>query len=249
MTLERVATGVDAKSGAILYDPSRFSHPSTSDFDPDYWQRHGALAATAAGRGSSWFVTSPLGARWVLRHYRRGGLIRRFVEDRYWWPGEERVRSFVELRLLAQLEALGLPAPRPVAAHYERIGYSYRADLITIEIEGAEPLSRLPVAALTPDLWREIGRAIRQFHDAGVFHADLNAHNVLVDAAQQVSLVDFDRGALRAPGSWRERTLARLARSLTKLAAGDDARFGATQWQTLLSGYDSGRPPRIRPPR
>lgn len=249
MTLERVATGVAPGTGAILYDPSRFSHPSTTDFDPDYWRRHGALQATTAGRGASWFVTTPQGARWVLRHYRRGGLIGRLVEDRYWWPGEDKVRSFTELRLLEALEALKLPAPRPVAAHYERLGRSYRADLITIEIEGVRPLSQLGAADLSPGLWREIGRAIRQFHDAGVCHADLNAHNILVDASGRVSLVDFDRGSLRLPGTWRQGNLARLARSLRKLAAINAALFGAAQWQTLLSGYDSGLPPRILPPR
>jgi 3-deoxy-D-manno-octulosonic acid kinase len=249
MTLERVATAVAGGTGAILYDPSRFSQPSTTAFDPAYWQRHGALQATAVGRGSSWFVTTPQGARWVLRHYRRGGLIGRCVEDRYWWPGEDKVRSFSELRLLETLEALKLPAPRPVAAHYERIGRTYRADLITIEIEGVRPLSQLAPGDLGPAAWREIGRAIRRFHDAGVCHADLNAHNILVDASGQVSLVDFDRGSLRPPGAWRQGNLARLVRSLRKLAASNAALSGATQWQTLLSGYDAGPPPRILPPR
>ena len=35
-----------------------------------------------------------------------------------------------------------------------------------------------------------------------------------------VSVIDFDRGRLRAPGVWTTRNLARLQRSLTKIAAG-----------------------------
>ena len=40
---------------------------------------------------------------WVLRRYLRGGMAARFARDRYLWLGEERTRSFRELRLLAEL--------------------------------------------------------------------------------------------------------------------------------------------------
>ena len=39
-------------------------------------------------------------------------------------------------------------------------------------------------------LWIDIGRCIRRFVDAGVHHADLNAHNVLLDSEDRVWLVD-----------------------------------------------------------
>jgi 3-deoxy-D-manno-octulosonic acid kinase len=70
-----------------------------------------------------------------------------------------------------------------------------------------------------------------------VFHADLNAHNVLLDAADRVWLVDFDRGELRARGAWTHANLARLERSLVKVSAG---RYRAEHWAALLEGYGSG---------
>jgi 3-deoxy-D-manno-octulosonic acid kinase len=227
-----------SESGAILYDPSRIDQPSAADFDPAALGRAGRIrAATAGGRGSAWFVTARGGGgEWVLRHYRRGGFVARFVRDAYLWPGERAVRAFRELRLLEDLERLGLPAPAPVAARYVRRGLVYRADLITVAIPGVEPLS----VRMGPDLplttWRAIGACLRRFHDAGVFHADLNAHNVLLDLAGRVWLVDFDRGELRAgrDGGWRQANLARLERSLLKVSAG---RYRPEHWAALLDGY------------
>ncbi|HVF34656.1 MAG TPA: lipopolysaccharide kinase InaA family protein, partial [Candidatus Saccharimonadia bacterium] len=62
------------------------------------------------------------------------------------------------------------------------------------------------------------GDTIRRFHDAGVWHADLNAHNVLRDEAGAFWLLDFDRGWLAPPRErWRRANLARLERSLRKV--------------------------------
>jgi 3-deoxy-D-manno-octulosonic acid kinase len=245
MRLERIAT----ETGAILYDPSRLDHPTAADFDPTALVAAGRVTGTATGRGSAWFVAAPRpGApATVLRHYRRGGWVARLVADRYLWRGEEATRAFKELRLLAAIEALGLPAARPVAARYARAGASYRADLVTLEIPHAQPLATRLGAGLAPALWRRIGATIRGFHDAGVRHADLNARNVLLDADDAVHLIDFDRSALVPPGPWRERNLARLRRSLIKLGAhGPAAAVDPPGWAELVAGY---RAPRSAPPR
>src|SRR6202041_2660481 len=170
--------------------------------------------AVAAGRGSAWFIAS--GERqWVLRHYRRGGFIARLSPDRYVWAGEDRVRAFAEWRLLDIMRQRGLPVPKPVAARYQREGPCYRCDLITERIVDAEPLSSvLARGALAESAWRAVGAAVARLHHAGVDHADLNAHNVLLDADGAVSVIDFDRGRLRAPGIWVTRNLGRLRHSL-----------------------------------
>ena len=67
------------------------------------------------------------------------------------------------------------------------------------------------------DAWAAIGRCIRRFHDYGLCHADLNAHNILLRGDREVFLIDFDRCARRQPGMWRDANLARLRRSLDKL--------------------------------
>jgi len=56
-----------------------------------------------------------------------------------------------------------------------------------------------------------------------------------------VSVVDFDRGRVRAAGPWRQRNLARLRRSLVKVSTGlPEDRFGQAQWREVLLGYGGG---------
>jgi 3-deoxy-D-manno-octulosonic acid kinase len=207
-------------------------------FDPEFWRARGELDAVTGGRGSAWFVGS--GERqWVLRHFRRGGFIARFSEDVYVWTGEQRVRAFAEWELLDLLTRRGLRVPKPVAARYQRRGLWYRCDLITERILDATPLSALLAhGALAEPQWRAVGAAVASLHRAGVDHADLNAHNVLLDAKSVVSVIDFDRGRLRAPGAWTSRNLRRLRRSLTKITLGlPPDRFSDAAWNWLLAGY------------
>jgi 3-deoxy-D-manno-octulosonic acid kinase len=207
-------------------------------FDPQFWRARGELIAVTGGRGSAWFIAS--GARqWALRHFRRGGFIARVSRDGYVWAGENKVRAFVEWRLLDLLTQRGLPVPKPVAARYSRTGLLYRCDLITQRIMAAEPLSGVIAARALPEsLWHGVGATVARLHRAGVDHADLNAHNLLLDVRGQISVIDFDRGRMRTPGEWRARNLQRLRRSLFKVASGLPAgRFSEAAWSAVLAGY------------
>jgi 3-deoxy-D-manno-octulosonic acid kinase len=235
---QRIATA----TGVMLADPHSLGNAqldaSEALFDVDFWAARGELAAVSGGRGSAWFVGSAAHP-WVLRHYRRGGFIARISQDRYWFLKEDRVRSFAEWRLLHYLSQRGLNVPKPVAAFYGRDRWTYRCDLITERIPRAQPLSAaLKAGALTESVWHNVGAAVGRLHAQGVDHADLNAHNILLDTDGIVSLVDFDRGQLRAPGAWPLGNLARLERSLQKIAATLPAdRFSPVSWQQLLAGY------------
>jgi 3-deoxy-D-manno-octulosonic acid kinase len=223
--------------GRMLYDTQRTGNFSAEFFDPDYWRKHDAIEGSARGRGTTWFIRAGDG-HFVLRHYRRGGLIAKFSKDRYWFRGEAETRSFAEWYLTYHLHRAGLPVPAPVAARYRRVGRFYTADLITQRIDDSESLAqRLLKGPLSLTQWIAIGRCIRRFHDAGVCHADLNAHNILL-TQERVFLIDFDRGTLRKRGWWADATLVRLYRSLEKvtlLAAPDS--FSDEDWHSLLAGY------------
>ncbi len=223
--------------GRMLYDSSRTSNFSPEFFDPEYWRKHDAIEGTARGRGTTWFIRAG-DAGFVLRHYRRGGLAAKISKDRYWFRSEAETRSFAEWFLTYHLHRAGLPVPAPIAARYRRDGMFYTADLITQRIDNSESLAaRLAQGSLSLTQWVAIGRCIRRFHDAGVYHADLNAHNILL-TPEAVYIIDFDRGTLRKRGWWADTTLVRLYRSLEKvtlLAAPDS--FSDQDWHTLLAGY------------
>lgn len=240
-------------ASAILCDASIAAQVGDDWFDPVHWQS----GTVAGGRGSAWRVQTPAGAA-VLRHYRRGGALARLLGDRYWWEHADRTRPFAEFRLLQRLQALHLPAPQPLAARYRRSGFFYRADLITRLVANATTLAeRLSARRVDAATMRRVGATVARFHGAGIWHADLNAHNVLlVDAPEQVSLsareaatthvylIDFDRGELRRhDGEWPEQNLARLRRSLLKLGAATDGEtaFDSGLWQPLRDGYSAAR--------
>jgi len=228
---------VTTKRGFILYDDALTSHAGEELFSVRHWARHTSLRGAIGGRGNTWILAGSDG-EWVLRHYRRGGVVRYFNQDLYLWQGLENTRPWREWRLLSYLYMRGLPVPQPVAAQVVRYGLAYRGDLITCLIPDTHSLAaRLHASDIESLPWDRIGACIRRFHAAGVYHADLNAHNILIDSHDQIYLVDFDRGERRAAGVlWQEANLGRLLRSLRKLAIPSIAE--GQVWSKLLSGYN-----------
>lgn len=173
----------------------------------------------------------------VHRRYVRGGLPGRFVRRRYLWTGLARTRPVRELVLAATLHRRGLPVPDAVAARVRRRGLVWEGDLLTVEVPDSRTLAdRILAGTAPPELWAAAGRSVRNVHDAGAFHADLNIRNLLVDAADGVWVIDWDRGRLRRvrPG-WRRANLLRLRRSLAKEPALDAA--ARDRWPDLMAGY------------
>ena len=208
-------------------------------FQDRFWRERNLVVGEEPGRGAVLFVRR--GERtWALRHYRRGGAVARLTADRYLWTGLERTRAFREWRLLRDLHDGGLPVPRPVAAHVRRSGLTWRGDIITERIPDTRSLaSAMAAGEVDAGTWAAIGATLRRFHGRGVDHADLNAHNVLLDPQGGVFLVDFDRGAVRAGSGWQRRNLDRLRRSLHKIARTAGGAFGEPDWRRLLRGYRS----------
>jgi 3-deoxy-D-manno-octulosonic acid kinase len=223
--------------GAMLYDGSRAINFAPAWFDPAYWQSRGEMEGTARGRGTTYFFRTT-SRNFVLRHYRRGGLIARLSADKYIWRGEDNTRPYLEYHLLYRLHRAGLPVPAPIAARYVHDGLTYTGDLITERLPTVGSLAEcLRRGALSIMTWILIGRCLRRFHDLGVCHADLNAHNVLL-SEETVYLIDFDRCQLRKGGLWRDENIVRLRRSLEKVTYGlSRERFSEADWHGLLDGY------------
>ena len=189
-----------------------------------------ARPVTSGGRAAAWFVRIG-NFHAVLRHYRRGGIVAKFVTNRYFWTGFSHTRSSQEFELLLTLWRFGLPVPRPLGAAAWRHGLTYRAALLTQRIPHTKPLAQ----CTDLETWRRAGVAIADMHRMGVWHADLNAYNVLFDDQAKVWLIDFDRGRLMAflTPAQRARNLSRLLRSLKKLSLTQNHPY----WCALLNGY------------
>ncbi len=215
-------------AGAMLSDARRLADAGPEVFNPGHYGDR-ARPVDAGGRQAAWFVEGQ-GWQGVLRRYRRGGMIARISRDAYLWNGESRTRSFREYRLLAALRAQGLPVPAPLAAAYWRQGPIYRAAIVVERIPGVRPLAQ----ALTEPLWQPVADAIVRMHRAGVWHADLNAFNILIGNDGRVWLIDFDRGTQGALSErQRQANLDRLRRSLRKVAGEAGDRF----WMRMRDSY------------
>lgn len=228
--------------GAILFDPRRLRQAGPELFDPAHWGDAAQPVGNGGGRGAAWFLRGlpliGLPGDALLRHYRRGGFAARLSVDRYVWTGANKTRSFREFRLLAELHGLRLPVPAPIAAAYRRRGRTYRADILLQRIPGTRSLAER-MHEDDERLWTAIGRTLARFHRAGVDHADLNAHNVLLDAGDAVWLIDFDRGARHTPETaWRMRNLLRLRRSLLKLRGERPVERVQADFERLRAAYD-----------
>lgn len=216
----------------IRYDSDALNPMEPRLFDVGWAKAEGHHLGTYLGRGDAHFLDFS-GCQMVLRFFRRGGLLGRVNRDLYLWAGIDRSRPMRELALLAWMREEGLPVPRPIAALHARSGLLYRAAILTERIPDARPMEDvLRDGGLEPAVWGRVGLAIRQMHEAGVYHSDLNCRNVLIDATEQAWLIDFDKCARRVPGPWTVHNLDRFQRSLRKMGVWD-----AKGWSRLMADY------------
>lgn len=230
------------KSYTIAYDASCVEHPGVEIFSPEFWDGRRALAGEAMGRGSAWFINAPFGPV-VLRQYLRGGWMAKLSRQHYFFTTVTRSRPIKEFDILTRLYEQELPVPRPVAALVEHHGLLSTGSIITARIPGARTLADFfpgnqAGAAPGADFWKSVGKCIRRFHNAGVWHADLNARNILLDDEMYVFLIDFDRARF-TPGKAvnGKRNLERLERSLNKLWPVENMSEMKAAWLQLRAGY------------
>ncbi|WP_445767100.1 lipid IV(A) 3-deoxy-D-manno-octulosonic acid transferase [Rheinheimera sp.] len=240
--------GIDSANFRVLqtedsvswYDSEVFANSAELSFSAEYWQQHQAVIGQSRGRNIAWFIRHNNLAL-VLRHYYRGGLIGKLITDKFSYQPVLASRAMQEFNLLRYMRRCGLPVPRPLAAQYARSGLSYRADIMLELIAGSRDLATLLAAgtSLTALQWQQLGAVIARFHQHGVYHSDLNCHNILLDNNGGFWLIDFDKCGLRQAGDWQQANLARLLRSLQK-EQGLHAGFAwqITQWPALLQGYN-----------
>lgn len=228
------------KGHAIWFNSELVEQVSNDWFDPDYWRKKGQLIGSADGRGTTYFFSFDQND-WVLRHYKRGGLVGKVLNDQYLYTGLNQTRAWQELNLLLKLNELALPAPTPLAARViKHFGY-YTADLISAKIAEAQDIHQLLLERpLNSQIWESIGATIALFHQHQVYHHDLNIHNIMLDANEKVWLIDFDKCAVKQGQRWKQDNISRLHRSLKKeFGKATHYHFTEQDWLNLVSGYQN----------
>ena len=229
----------------IIQSPDVRHRFSDQDFELDYWRDRADSQALAGGRGASQKIIID-DAQYVLRHYLRGGLVAKLLKDQYLWTGLKRTRPFQENEIVELASAHKLPVAPVAAFRVERSGLYYRAAIITAFIENRGTLAEvLTRSALDAIHWRELGLLIRRLHQAGIYHADLNANNILLGENNAFYLIDFDKAQRMPTDSDRgEQNVQRLKRSLDKIALQRQQSsqlfyFREADWARLMVAYDS----------
>jgi 3-deoxy-D-manno-octulosonic acid kinase len=191
------------------------------------------------GRGPVHALPAPTGhGRWVVRPYRRGGAVAGpLLGDRHLRLGVP--RPVAEARASGEVALRGIPTPRVLAGALYPRGPFYRADIVTEYIPASRALGDALFAGEDDrsTLLEEAGLLVGRLARAGVEHADLNARNILMageGSAPVALLLDLDRCRVYARTPLPpHRMLARLERSLRKIAAQKDSSLDPEDWDAL----------------
>ena len=130
------------KSHIMLFDSGHFPVPVPKMFTGQYWKTQNAITGQATGRGTTYFFKYNKN-EYVLRHYRRGGLIGKVLSDQYMYTGIEKSRAWREFKLLQQMKNMDLNCPTPIAAMLKKTGLYYQADIILKKISSARDLHHI----------------------------------------------------------------------------------------------------------
>lgn len=209
------------------------------------------------GRGPAYAIPAPVGtpvgrgsrrARWLVRHYRRGGAVASLLGDRYLRLGTP--RPFRELAASEEVRARGVETPRVMAATVYPAGAFYRGDLVTEFVEDARDLAEI----LFSDDEKPSGRRraaaaagvlVGDLAEAGVHHRDLNAKNVLLvgeGEALRALVLDLDRCRLATAGTATPPgpMLERLLRSLGSFEADTGRKLRPEEREALVAAVREG---------
>lgn len=153
----------------------------------------------------------------IIKHYRRGGLMRYVIKRRYLKFGKTRAQR--EFELLELVAKLGLNVPRAIAFAY-RGRILYRAWLVTRKIHQPISLARLSLQdqKKTRMAMASVIEQIVLLIQNDILHVDLHPGNVVVDVREQVYLLDFDKGRVYhgKRQTLKDRYLARWQRAVSK---------------------------------
>jgi hypothetical protein len=164
------------------------------------------------------------GMELFARINRRGGLIHYALKDLYVGI---RARPVRELAVAAEAHRRGIPVAEPIGAVVEWVApIVYRSVFLTRALAGMtlwEFLCTDDDTFVRAHVIEQARQALDTMHRLGLFHADLNLHNLFVTQSREsfaVAILDLDKARLfqgPVPARMRARNFARLQQSARKL--------------------------------
>jgi 3-deoxy-D-manno-octulosonic acid kinase len=181
-------------------------------------------AAGSGNRGSGYRLKLDGGLELFVRRSRRGGLARLLLRDTFFGVS---ARPFDELGITSKVYRRGVPVAEPMGAMVEWIAPGiYRGFFLSRAIRGMtlwEFLRTDDDPIVKKHVLMTARAAIVTMHDKGLFHADLNLHNLMVTQSGEtfkVVILDLDKAQLYDASlrpALRRKNAQRLLRSARKL--------------------------------
>jgi 3-deoxy-D-manno-octulosonic acid kinase len=193
-------------------------------------------AKPISGRGIAYAIRLDLDP-WLVRHYRRGGMIARVLNDRYAPTGN---RAVAELKASIVARARGIPTPEVVAAICYPTPLYARFDIAVQFIDHSRDLAQVLFEDRVVSA-RDIGKAaalIRTMIKGGLLHADLNLKNILI-APDRAYVLDLDRCTVveEATRHGAETMRKRFMRSLSKWESKSGRVVSEAHHKTLQAAF------------
>jgi 3-deoxy-D-manno-octulosonic acid kinase len=184
----------------------------------------GARGSGAGNRASAHRIALEGGPELIARRARHGGAMRFLLTDTFFGINPRPIR---ELAVAAEAHRRGIAVAEPAAALVQWLGPGvYRGFFVTRALPGMtlwefirtddDPIVRRHVLL-------KARAAVATMHNLGLFHADLNLHNLLVTPRGEnfeVVILDLDKARLLnepLPARMRRANAQRLLRSARKL--------------------------------
>lgn len=171
----------------------------------------------------------------VVREYWHGGLFRKILRDIFW----DSLRPLRELSICEAAGKSGIKTSEVIAIVKNRImGPVYKCRLVSKEITGAIDLMELllnseenKLVVRKRQIINKTAKAVKEMHDAGIYHADLHLKNILVQSAggkDNVYIIDLDKSHQYEKISFHKRVknIMRLDRSVEKMIRNNKDVFG-----------------------
>ncbi|NOG83441.1 MAG: hypothetical protein EX341_12630 [Candidatus Scalindua sp. SCAELEC01] len=172
------------------------------------------------------FLKSLNNGCFVVRDYWHGGLFGKVLRDIFW----QGLRPILELVICEKASKEGIETIEILAVIKNRVlGPFYKSKLISREIKNSTDLMELLLrydhktfCAQKREIISKVALAIKELHKAGIYHADLNLKNILLQTASGgefvVYIIDLDKSKQfsQLNPQRRMKNLMRLDRSLEK---------------------------------